>query len=93
MRQWRSPLIPPIRHGTKRIEDCCSICSLFHYSFPSAAPKSPASTMQGNISDYTCKMDVALGSLVEFMVKITPLSALLSWDIQDLGVLVPEWGI
>ncbi|KAG6948246.1 hypothetical protein JG687_00015600 [Phytophthora cactorum] len=49
--------------------------------------------MQGNISDYTCKMDVALGSLVEFMVKITPLSALLSWDIQDLGVLVPEWGI
>ncbi|KAF1779525.1 hypothetical protein PC129_g18213 [Phytophthora cactorum] len=38
-------------------------------------------------------MDVALGSLVEFMVKITPLSALLSWDIQDLGVLVPEWGI
>ncbi|ETI57029.1 hypothetical protein F441_00597 [Phytophthora nicotianae CJ01A1] len=49
--------------------------------------------MQGNTFDNACKMDDALGSLVELMVKITPLSAFLSWDFHDLGVLVPEWGI
>jgi hypothetical protein len=47
--------------------------------------------MIGIASDYACKLDLALGSLIELMVKITPLSTLLSWDVQDFGMLVPEW--
>ncbi|KAL3665597.1 hypothetical protein V7S43_009631 [Phytophthora oleae] len=45
------------------------------------------------ISEYAFKLDAVLGNLVEFVIKVTPLSTFFSWDIQDLGVLVPEWGV
>ncbi|KAE8986958.1 hypothetical protein PF006_g20026 [Phytophthora fragariae] len=42
---------------------------------------------------YAAKIDLAVGDLIAIVVKGTPaLSAFLSWEIQDLGPLIPEWG-
>ncbi|KAE9310618.1 hypothetical protein PF008_g20407 [Phytophthora fragariae] len=43
--------------------------------------------------EYAAKIDLAVGDLIAIVVKGTPaLSAFLSWEIQDLGPLIPEWG-
>jgi hypothetical protein len=47
--------------------------------------------MTGSAPPNGCNMDLALGYLIELLVRITPLSIFLRWDIEDFGLLAPEW--
>lgn len=42
--------------------------------------------------NYTSTTDAVFGNLLAKLVNFTLLlSSFLSWDVQDLGLLVPEW--